>query len=166
MRKSSYYSFIMLDDTAKEKILAVMLHGNSKTQSIDFFRTTIGLYYLSKIMVEDALDFTAIDREFNVFIYRTIGHGHSITSVLQYLSSKKVIWVLDSPSFIATFLNYFSDIPFKNIPLLLTINLSVSKRISALPTDGPVQNWILKQTALQQGDDAAQAQIQTPAGSI
>lgn len=153
MKKNSYYTFIILDETVKEKILAVMQHGSSKTQSLDFFRTTIGLYYLSKIMVENELDFKTIDKEFNVFIYRTIGHGHSITSILQYLSGKKVLWTLNSPTFIATFLDYFSDIPFKHIPLLLTINLSVSKKISAIPTDGPVQDWILKQTTQEQIDD-------------
>ncbi|MFD2271068.1 hypothetical protein ACFS07_07880 [Undibacterium arcticum] len=40
-------------------------------------------------MVEQELDFKKIDQEFNVFIYRTLGKGHSITSILQYMSSKK-----------------------------------------------------------------------------
>ncbi|MFC6519424.1 hypothetical protein ACFQAT_06140 [Undibacterium arcticum] len=110
---------------------AVMMCANNREQAVGFFRATLGLYYLSKIMVEQELDFKKIDQEFNVFIYRTLGKGHSITSILQYMSSKKVLWVLDAKSFIPTFLNYFPDIPFRNIPLLLSINLSVSKKSPA-----------------------------------
>lgn len=145
MKKKTYHSFIFLDKTVKDKILTVMMYGNNKAQSIGFFRVTTGLYYLSKIMVEDELDFKAIDAEFNSFIFETIGRGHSITSVLQYMSSKKVLWVLDSKSFIPTFLNYFSDIPFKKILLFLSINLSVSKKISGIPSEGPVHDWIISQ---------------------
>lgn len=61
-----------------------------------FFRTAVGLYYLSKIMVEDQLDFKAIDKAFNRFIFDVIGRGHSITSVLQFLGSKKVLWVTNA----------------------------------------------------------------------
>lgn len=145
MNKKSYHSFIFLDQAVKERMLTVMMYGNNKAQSIGFFRVTVGLYYLSKIMVEDELDFKAIDAEFNTFIFQAIGRGHSITSVLQYMSSKKVLWVLNSKSFISTFLNYFSEIPFKNILLFLSINLSVSKKISGIAPEGPVQEWIIAQ---------------------
>lgn len=155
MKRRSYYSYLLLDDTVKEKILAVMMYGNNKAQSIGFFRVAIGLYYLSRIMVEDELDFQAIDKEFNRFIFQTIGRGHSITSVLQYLSSKKVLWVLDSRSFLPTFLNYFSDIPFSKIVILLTINLSVAKKISKLSTEGPLQEWLLKNGAGLQSEAGA-----------
>ncbi len=144
-KKTPYSSYILLDDVIKEKILSVTLFGNSKAQSIAFFRVCVGLYYLSKIMVEEKLDFKKIDREFNVFIYRTIGKGHSITSILQYMSSEKVLLVLNSELFISTFFIYFSDIPIKNIPLLLSINLSVSKNISGISVQGPVLDWILRQ---------------------
>ncbi|MEO6354792.1 MAG: hypothetical protein ABI575_00060 [Oxalobacteraceae bacterium] len=148
--KKSYYSHLLLDDTVKEKILSIMMFGNNRAQSIAYFRVTLGLHYLSKIMVEEELDFKIIDREFNRFIYRTLGGGHSITSILQYMSSKQVLLVLDSAPFIATFLNYFSEVPFRNIPILLSINLSVSKKISGLATAGPVQDWILRQECLAQ----------------
>ena len=144
-RKVQYSSYILLDDVVKEKILSVTLFGNSRAQSIAYFRVCIGLFYLSKIMVEEKLDFKKIDREFNVFIYRTIGKGHSITSVLQYMSSEKVLLVLNSESFISTFFIYFSDIPIKNIPILLSINLSVSKKISGITQHGAVMEWILQQ---------------------
>ena len=133
---------ILLDDFTRNKILAVTMYGNNRAQSIAYFRVCVGLYYLSRIMVEEELNFKRIDREFNVFIYRTIGKGHSITSVLQYLSSKKVLTVLDSEAFISSLFIYFSDVPLKNIPLLLSINLSVSKKISGLATTGPVFDWI------------------------
>lgn len=145
MKKKTYHSFIFLDKTVKEKILAVMVHGKNRVEATGFFRVTTGLYYLSKIMVEDELDFKAIDAEFNAFIYQAIGKGHSITSVLQYMSSKKVLWILNSNSFISTFLNYFSEIPFKNMLLFLTINLSVSKKISGISPEGPLQEWLLNQ---------------------
>lgn len=141
-------SAIFLDQAIKEKIMAVTLHGNNREQSVAYFRVCLGLYYLSQIMVEKQLDFKKIDREFNVFIYRTIGPGHSITSILQYMSSRKVLLVLDSETFISTFFVYFSDIPLKNIPLLLSINLAVSKKISGLLPTGPVQDWILRQKNL------------------
>lgn len=147
-RKVQYSSYILLDEVIKEKILAVTLHGNSRAQSIAYFRVCLGLYYLSKIMVEEKLDFKRIDREFNVFIYRTIGKGHSITSILQYMSSEKVLLVLNSESFISTFFIYFSDIPIKNIPILLSINLSVSKNISGISVQGAVLDWIARQEGM------------------
>jgi len=162
MKKKSYYSHILLDDATKEKILAVMMFGNNKTQAIGFFRTALGLYYLSKIMVEDELDFKAIDKSFNRFIFDTIGRGHSITSILQFLGSKKALWVLDSKSFVPTFLNYFSDIPFSKIQILLSVNLTVSKKISGIPMEGPLKEWLLKQSgALSpvEGTDAPETRI-------
>ncbi len=147
MKRQSYYTHIILDDATKEKLIAVMLYGNNKEQSIGFFRAAVGLYYLSKIMVEDELDFKAIDKAFNRFIFEVIGRGHSITSVLQYLSSKKILWVLESKSFTPTFLNYFSDIPFSKMQILLTVNLNVSKKISNLSIDGPLKKWLIKQSS-------------------
>ena len=161
MKKKSYYSHILLDDAAKEKILAVMMYGNNKEQSIGFFRTALGLYCLSKIMVEDELDFSAIDKAFNRFIFDTIGRGHSVTSILQFLGSKKVLWVLESKSFIPTFLNYFSDIPFSKIQILLSVNLSVSKKISQIQVEGPLKEWLLKQNnAAQQNVDSQESDVE------
>lgn len=165
MKKKSYYSYILLDDAAKEKVLAVMMYGNNKAQAVGFFRVALGLYYLSRIMVEDELDFKSIDKDFNRFIFQSIGRGHSITSILQYMSSRKALWVLNSNSFLPIFLNYFSDIPFTKINLLLTINLSVSKKISGLETEGPLQEWLLRQTsiALEQQDGRDQGGAETGA---
>ena len=163
MKKTSYYAHLLLDDATREKLVTVMMYGNNRAQAIGFFRTAVGLYYLSRIMVEDELDFKAIDKAFNRFIVQVIGRGHSITSILQYLSSKKVLWVLDSRSFVPTFLNYFPEIPFSKMQILLTVNLNVSKKISRLPMDGPVKDWLIRQSqatasptpaGLPSGDDA------------
>ncbi|MBS1187080.1 MAG: hypothetical protein H6R04_1098 [Burkholderiaceae bacterium] len=159
---SNRYLHLILDDEAKEKILAITMHGNNKNQSIGFFRAATGLYYLSKIMVEDALDFKAIDKKFNHFIFDVIGRGHSITSILQYLSSKKVLWVLDSKSFLSTFLHYFPDIPFSKIQILLSVNLSVSKKISKIPLEGALKEWLLQQNA----ETAANAPQETDAQGV
>lgn len=144
------YEHLILDDDAKQRIIAVMMYGNNKDQSMGFFRVVTGLYYLSKIMVEDELDFKAIDKKFNRFIFDTIGSGHSITSVLQYLSSKKVLWVLESRSFLQTFLDYFPEISLSKMQILLSVNLSVSKKISDLPIEGPLRDWLIKQNSVGQ----------------
>lgn len=155
MKRKSYYSHILLNDAAKEKLVAIMMYGNNKAQSVGFFRTAVGLYYLSKIMVEDQLDFKAIDKAFNRFIFDVIGRGHSITSILQFLGSRKVLWVLESKSFVPTFLNYFSEIPFSKMQILLSVNLSVSKKISQIPVDGPLKAWLIQQSSSEPQDAAA-----------
>ena len=85
MKKYSYYSYLLLDDNVKQKLINICMFGNNREQAIGFFRLAICLYYLSRIMVEDELDFKAIDKNFNRFIFQVIGRGHSITSVLQYI---------------------------------------------------------------------------------
>ncbi len=148
MKKYSYYSYLLLDDNVKQKLINICMYGNNREQAIGFFRLATGLYYLSRIMVEDELDFKAIDKNFNRFIFQVIGRGHSITSVLQYMSSRKVLWVLESRAFLNLFLDMFPDIPFSKILILLTVNLSVSKKISGLPVKGPLRDWLLKQNEM------------------
>ncbi|MCM1511854.1 MAG: hypothetical protein NC112_01860 [Oxalobacter formigenes] len=148
MKKYSYYSYLLLDDTIKQKLTHICMYGNNREQAVGFFRLATGLYYLSRIMVEDELDFKAIDKNFNRFIFQVIGRGHSITSVLQYMSSKKVLWVLESRAFLNLFLDQFPDIPFSKILIMLTVNLSVSKKISGLPVTGPLRDWLLKQNEM------------------
>lgn len=148
MKKNSYYSYLLLDDAVKQKLINISLFGNNREQAVGFFRLAIGLYYLSRIMVEDELDFKAIDKNFNRFIFQVIGRGHSITSVLQYMSSRKVLWTIESRSFLNLFLDNFPDIPFSKVLILLTVNLSVSKKISGLPVEGPLRDWLLKQNEM------------------
>lgn len=151
------YAHLILDDDVKQKTLAVMMHGNNRAQSTGFFRVALGMYYLSKIMVEDELDFKRIDKKFNRFIFDTLGRGHSITSILQYLSSKKVLWVLESRSFSPTFLTYFPEISGSKIQILLSVNLTVSKKISKITVEGPLKDWLIRQSGADQvneGDGA------------
>ena len=155
------YEHLILDDDAKQRLIAVMMYGNNREQSMGFFRVATGLYYLSKIMVEDELDFKAIDKKFNRFVFDTIGRGHSITSVLQYLSSKKVLWVLESRSFILTFQDYFPEISLSKMQILLSVNLSVSKKISKLPVDGPLRDWLIQQSS---AETTAEGEGVAPAG--
>ena len=131
----------------KENVLAVTRLGRSVDESTGFFRVALGLYYLAGLMTEAALDFKQIDRDFNRFIYHSIGKGHSITSVLQFMSGEKVLPVLDSGRFIAAFREHCPDIPFDTIPFLLSLNLGVAKNMSGLDPVGPVADWIEQRKA-------------------
>ncbi|HEU4851916.1 MAG TPA: hypothetical protein VFT37_07160 [Telluria sp.] len=131
----------------KENVLAVTRLGRSVEEATGFFRVALGLYYLAGLMTEQTLDFKQIDRDFNRFIYHSIGKGHSITSVLQFMSGEKVLPVLDSARFIAAFGEYCADIPFDTIPFLLSLNLGVAKNMSGLEPVGPVADWIERRKA-------------------
>ena len=131
----------------KENVLAVTRLGRSVDEATGFFRVALGLYYLAGLMTEETLDFKQIDRDFNRFIYHSIGKGHSITSVLQFMSGEKVLPVLDSGRFIAAFGEHCPDIPFDTIPFLLSLNLGVAKNMSGLDPVGPVADWIEQRKA-------------------
>lgn len=131
-----------LDPAVREKILAIARRGNTSFEAVGYFRAALGLYYLDGVMTEETLDFKAIDRNINRFIYQSIGKGHSITSILQFMSGKKVVPVLESPQFLAALAEHMAEIPADKIPFLLSVNLTVAKKISGLPTDGPVKEWI------------------------
>ena len=132
----------------QQKILAVSHSGVDRTESTGFFRVALGLYYLAGLMTKETLDFKRLDREFNRFIYHTIGKGHSITSILQYMSGEKVVRIIDSRRFINAFGDYCPDVPLDLIPFLLSLNLGVAKNISGIKPEGPVADWIERQKAL------------------
>ena len=119
-----------LDAAVQEKILTVTRCGLTARESNGFFRTAVGLYYLAGLMTKEQLDFKALDKAFNRFIYRSIGAGHSVTSILQFMSGAKV--VVDS------------------IPFLLGLNLGVAKDISKIDARGPVADWLEKQRLLRE----------------
>jgi hypothetical protein len=139
-----------LDAALQEKILAVTRCGLDVNESTGFFRTALGLSYLAGLMTQETLDFKAMDREFNRFIYRAIGPGHSVTSILQYMSGAKVIKVLDSPRFQRAMADYCPDVPVDSIPFLLGLNLGVAKDLSKIDVRGPVADWIEKQRILRE----------------
>lgn len=138
----------------KEKILAVMQYGVDRDESTGFFRVALGLYYLTGLMTKETLDFTQLDSDFNRFIYQTIGKGHSITSVLQYMSGEKVVPVVESKRFLKAFAEHCAEVPLENIPFLLGLNLSVAKDISKIDVRGPVADYIERQRQLREAADA------------
>ena len=134
-----------MDSLIKEKVLAVARYGHSTSESTAYFRVALGLFYLAGLMTEETLDFKKIDRDFNRFIYQSIGRGHSITSVLQFMSGEKVVPVIESLRFLDAFTEHCAEVPVELIPFLLSLNLGVAKNISRIGVDGPVADWIERQ---------------------
>lgn len=141
---------VFLSAATQEQILAVTRSGISRDEAIGFFRVALGLHYLLGLMTKEQLDFKALDREYNRFIYHAIGKGHSITSILQYMSGEKVIRVIDSPRFLEAFGVHCDAVPVENIPFLLGLNLGVAKDLSGIDVRGPVADWIHKQRLLRE----------------
>ncbi|MDM5179007.1 hypothetical protein PO883_17565 [Massilia sp. DJPM01] len=137
-----------MDSAIKEKVIAVAGSGRNAAEWTAYFRVTLGLYYLAGLMTSDTIDFKKVDRAFNQFIYHTIGKGHTITSVLQFMSGAKVVPVVSAPRFIAAFTEHCPDVPPDTIPFLLQLNLGVAKNISGIDVAGPLLDWIERQTAL------------------
>jgi hypothetical protein len=138
----------------QQNILAVMHSAGDRSEATGFFRVALGLYYLSGLMTKETLDFKKIDRDFNRFIYHSIGKGHSITSILQYMSGEKVVPVVESRRFLQAFAEFCVDVPVENIPFLLGLNLSVAKDISKIDVRGPVADWIERQRQMRESADA------------
>ena len=134
-----------MDSLLQEKVLAVARCGMTRAEASGFFRVTLGLQYLAGLMTEEALDFKKIDAEYNRFIYHSIGKGHSIASVLQFMSGEKVLRVLESERFKKAFAEYCPGVPLDSIPFLLSLNLGVAKEISGIDPVGPVADWIARQ---------------------
>ncbi len=131
-----------MDSLLREKILAVARCGMTSAEASGFFRVALGLHYLAGLMTEEALDFKQIDRQYNRFIYHSIGKGHSIASVLQFMSGEKVVRVLEAKGFTDAFTLHCANVPLASIPFLLELNLGVAKDISGIDPVGPVADWI------------------------
>jgi hypothetical protein len=142
-----------MDTLIKDKILAITRQGRTRTESTDWFRVAIGLYYLAGLMTKETIDFKTVDREYNRFIYHTIGGGHTITSILQFMSGKNVLPVVQSERFMAAFAASCTDVPPDSIPFLLELNLGVAKDISKLEVAGPVHDWLQAQKLAQKTRD-------------
>ena len=134
-----------VDQVIQDKVLAVARAGMTSAEAVGFFRVTLGLFYLAGLMTQETLDFKVIDARYNRFIYRSIGGGHSIASVLQFMSGEKVLAVLGSERFKAAFAAHCPDVPADTIPFLLSLNLGVAKDISKLDVVGPLADWIENQ---------------------
>lgn len=149
-----------MNSVIQEKILAVARAARNRDESLAWFRVCVGLYYLAGLMTPEPIDFKQVDGEFNRFIYRAIGKGHSIASALQFMSGAKVVAVVDSARFIAVFAEHCPEVPVDTIGFLLSLNLGVAKTISKLDIGGPVQDWIeRRKDAVQRGDPAEPAAL-------
>ena len=147
-----------MDSVIKENILAVTRCGHGAAESVAWFRVALGLHYLAALMTPDTIDFKQVDRDFNRFIYQSIGKGHSITSVLQFMSGEKVVSVVDSPRFKAAFAEHCPQVPGDTIAFLLSLNLGVAKNISKVDIGGPLLDWIERQpTPRPRDEDGAAA---------
>lgn len=144
----------MLTPEIKDTMLAVMQAGVDRSEATGFFRTALGLFYLSSLMTKDTLDFKQIDRDYNRFIYHAIGKGHTITSILQYMSGEKVVPVVESKRFLKTFGELCPEVPVESIPFLLGLNLGVAKDISKIDVRGPVADYIERQRQLREEADS------------
>ena len=136
-----------MDTIIKDKILAVTRQGRTREESTDWFRVAVGLYYLAGLMTRETIDFKALDREYNRFIYQSLGSGHTITSLLQFMSGKRVLPVLESERFMAAFAEHCTDVPPESIPFLVELNLGVAKTISKLEVEGPLHDWVQRSKA-------------------
>jgi hypothetical protein len=134
-----------MDSLMQEKVLAVARCGTTSAEAIAYFRVSLGLFYLAGLMTKEALDFKQLDGQYNRFIYHSIGKGHSITSVLQFMSGEKVVRVLESEQFVAAFAQHCPEVQAETIPFLLSLNLGVAKDISRIGCEGPVADWIARQ---------------------
>jgi len=134
-----------MDTLIKDNILAVTRQGRSRAESTDWFRVAAGLHYLAGLMTKETIDFQAVDREYNRFIYHSIGGGHTITSVLQFMSGRQVLPVLQSARFMAAFSACCPEVPADSITFLLELNLGVARNISKLEGEGPLHAWLAAQ---------------------
>lgn len=134
-----------MDSVIQEKILTVACAARDRAESLAWFRVTLGLHYLAGLMTPDTIDFKQVDRAYNRFIYHAIGKGHSIASVLQFMSGEKVVAVVDSQRFIGVFAEHCPEVPVDTIGFLLSLNLGVAKQISKIDIGGPVLDWIERQ---------------------
>ncbi|GAB3455162.1 hypothetical protein GCM10027321_07180 [Massilia terrae] len=155
-----------MDTAIKDKVLAVTRLGRTRAEATDWFRVSLGLYYLAGLMTNGAIDFKLLDRAYNRFIYHAIGGGHSITSVLQFMSGVNVLPVVQSERFVRAFGECCPEIPLDTIPFLLSLNLGVAKNISKLDVGGPLHDWIEgQQAAIQRSQaDGGAAEPDSPAG--
>lgn len=134
-----------MDEAVKQNVLAVTRCGHGVAEATAWFRVALGLHYLTRLMTNETIDFKRVDRDFNRFIYHSIGKGHSITSVLQFMSGEKVVPVVDSPRFLAAFAEHCPHVPVNTIAFLLSLNLGVAKNISKVDIGGPLLEWIERQ---------------------
>ncbi|WP_306391772.1 hypothetical protein [Telluria beijingensis] len=153
-----------MDSVTQEKLLILMREGRSRAESTDWFRVALGLVYLAGLMTKETIDFKAVDREFNRFIYHTLGKGHTITSVLQFMSGARVMPTVESERFLDAFKRHCPGVPLVSVPFLLELNLGVAKNISGLEPEGPLVDWIARRK-LEPGEEPEGPTAQAHSGA-
>jgi len=139
----------MMNEAVQGKLLLLMREAHDRAESTDWFRVALGLVYLAGLMTKETIDFRKVDRGYNRFIYHTLGKGHSIASVLQFMSGEKVMPTVASARFMDAFRRHCPEIPPESIPFLLELNLGVAKNISGLDAAGPLADWVARRKAEQ-----------------
>lgn len=142
----------LMNASTQDKLLLLMREGRGRAESTDWFRVALGLVYLAGLMTEENIDFKQVDRDYNRFIYHTLGGGHTITSVLQFMSGEKVMPTVQSARFMDAFRHQFPDVPLASIPFLLELNLGVAKNISGIGPEGALADWIARSKAQSEGN--------------
>lgn len=138
-----------MNEAVQGKLLLLMREAHDRAESTDWFRVALGLVYLAGLMTKETIDFRKVDRGYNRFIYHTLGKGHSIASVLQFMSGEKVMPTVASARFMDAFRRHCPEIPPESIPFLLELNLGVAKNISGLEAAGPLADWVARRKAEQ-----------------
>jgi len=138
-----------MNEALQDKLLLLMREAHSRAEATDWFRVGLGLVYLAGLMTKETIDFKKVDRAFNRFIYHTLGKGHSIASVLQFMSGEKVMPTVQSARFQEAFGRHCPEVPAESIPFLLELNLGVAKNISGLDPSGPLADWVAQRKAAQ-----------------
>jgi hypothetical protein len=151
-----------MNPATQDKLLLLMREGRSRAESTDWFRVALGLVYLANLMTEEAIDFKQVDRAYNRFIYHTLGPGHTITSVLQFMSGARVVPTVECKRFMDAFRRQFPDVPRESIPFLLELNLGVAKNISGIEPVGPVADWIARSKGQASASDPSAPQPGSP----
>lgn len=136
-----------MNEALQDKLLLLMREAQGRVEQTDWFRVALGLVYLAGLMTKETIDFKKVDRAFNRFIYHTLGKGHSIASVLQFMSGEKVMPTVSSSRFMDAFRRHCPEIPPESIPFLLELNLGVAKNISSLDPSGPLADWVAQRKA-------------------
>lgn len=154
-----------MDAATQEQLLILMREGRTRAESTDWFRVALGLVYLAGLMTKEAIDFKTVDREFNRFVYHTLGKGHTITSVLQFMSGARVMPTVQSARFLDAFQRHCPGVPLVSVPYLLELNLGVAKNISGLEPEGVLADWIAGKKKEHEGQ-ALQAHSGVPANGI
>ncbi|MEH6436314.1 hypothetical protein [Massilia sp. DD77] len=145
-----------MNTAIQDRLLLLMREGHGRDEATDWFRVALGLVYLAGLMTKETIDFKKVDRDYNRFIYYTLGKGHSIASVLQYMSGEKVMPVVESGRFMEAFQRHCPEVPAESIPFLLELNLGVAKNISGLDPVGPLADWIERKKGQTGGQGPAQ----------